>query len=99
MPDSPHAVLCSLPRLADIIGYEERRPETIAAMRVGYPRFLTNPLVVRAQEVAERETGGAGAVRLAQSEPLGAELAKCQKELGVAEEQWLALAEQAESAG
>jgi ATP-binding cassette subfamily F protein uup len=30
---------------------------------------------------------------------LGAELAKCQKELGVAEEQWLALAEQAESAG
>jgi cystathionine gamma-synthase len=76
VPDSPHAVLCSLPRLADIIGYEERRPETIAAMRVGYPRFMTNPLVARAQELAGREIGGAGAVRLAQSEALAAGLAK-----------------------
>ena len=76
VPDSPHAVLCSLPRLADIIGYEERRPETIAAMRVGYPRFLTNPLVARAQELAGKEIGGAGqVVRLVQSEALAAGLA------------------------
>jgi cystathionine gamma-synthase len=71
VPDSPHAVLCSLPRLADIIGYEERRPEIIAAMRVGYPRFLTHPLVAKAQELAARELGRAGgAVRLVSTEAL-----------------------------
>jgi len=73
VPDSPHAVLCSLPRLADVIGYEERRPEVVAAMRVGYPRFLTNPLVARAQQVAAKELGETGhEVRLVQTERLAA---------------------------
>ncbi len=55
VPDSPHAVLCSLPRLADVVGYEERRPECLAAMRTGYPRFLTNPLVARVEQLAATE--------------------------------------------
>jgi len=77
VPDSPHAVLCSLPRLADVIGYEERRPEVVAAMRVGYPRFLTNPLVARAQQTAARELGRAGReVRLVSTERLAAGLAR-----------------------
>jgi cystathionine gamma-synthase len=75
VPDSPHAVLCSLPRLADVIGYEERRPEVVAAMRVGYPRFLTNPLVARAQQLAAQELGETGhEVRLVQTERLAAGL-------------------------
>jgi cystathionine gamma-synthase len=75
VPDSPHAVLCSLPRLTDIIGYEEKRPETITAMRVGYPRFMPNPLVVRAQELAARELKLAGReVRLVQTEALASML-------------------------
>ncbi|HVU37381.1 MAG TPA: PLP-dependent transferase, partial [Opitutales bacterium] len=77
VPDSPHAVLCSLPRLADVIGYEERRPEVVAAMRSGYPRFLTNPLVARAQELAKKELRLAtGEVRLVQTERLAVGLAK-----------------------
>jgi cystathionine gamma-synthase len=74
VPDSPHAVLCSLPRLADIIGYEERRPEIIAAMRVGYPRFLTNPLVVKAQQLAAAELKlDVREVRLVSTEALAGE--------------------------
>ena len=73
VPDSQHAVLCSLPRLADVIGYEERRPEVVAAMRVGYPRFLTNPLVARAQQLAAKELGETGhEIRLVQSARLAA---------------------------
>ena len=76
VPDSPHAVLCSLPRLADVIGYEERRPEVVAAMRVGYPRFLTNPLVARAQQTAARELQLPGReVRLVQTERFAVGLA------------------------
>jgi cystathionine gamma-synthase len=38
-PDTPHAVCVSLPTMADVIGYEEKNPETIARMKSGYPRF------------------------------------------------------------
>ena len=77
VPDSPHAVLCSLPRLADVIGYEERRPEVVAAMRVGYPRFLTNPLVARAQQTAARELHAADReVRLVSTERFAAGMAR-----------------------
>ncbi len=77
VPDSPHAVLCSLPRLADVIGYEERRPEVVAAMRSGYPRFLTNPLVAHAQQWAARELGCANTeVRLVQTERLATGMAR-----------------------
>lgn len=39
LPGSTHSVCVSLPRMEDVIGYEEKRPETLAAMRSGYPRF------------------------------------------------------------
>ena len=77
VPDSPHAVLCSIPKLADVIGYEERRPEVVAAMRVGYPRFLINPLVAQAQELAKRELGLPNReVRLVQTKRLAAGMTK-----------------------
>jgi len=77
VPNSPHAVLCSLPRLADVIGYEERRPEVVAAMKVGYPRFLINPLVAQAQKVAARELKLVGReVRLVQTKRLAAGMAQ-----------------------
>ncbi len=77
VPDSPHAVLCSLPRLSDVIGYEERRPEVVSAMKVGYPRFLTNPLVARAQEVARAELNlEAREVRLVGTETQAQDLAR-----------------------
>ncbi len=77
VPDSPHAVLCSLPKLEDVIGYEERRPAVVAAMKSGYPRFLTNPLVAQAQTLARNELGvNRGEVRLVQTERLAAGMAQ-----------------------
>lgn len=45
LPNSPHAVVCSLPTMADICGYEERDPRVIEAMSAGYPRFVLHPYV------------------------------------------------------
>ncbi|MDR2845593.1 MAG: PLP-dependent transferase [Puniceicoccales bacterium] len=48
VPHSPHAVVVSLPTVADVIGYEERRPETMDTVRTAYPRFVRHPFVVEA---------------------------------------------------
>lgn len=42
IPGSPHSVACSLPTLADIIGYEEGRTETTRHIASGYPRFVVH---------------------------------------------------------
>lgn len=52
IPDSPHAVCSSLPTLDDVIGYEEKRPEVMAELRQGYPRFLRHHWVSRLAEEA-----------------------------------------------
>jgi len=52
IPDSVHAVCCSLPTMDDVIGYEEKRPEVVAAVTRGYPRFVRHPLVRRAMALA-----------------------------------------------
>lgn len=45
LPDSPHAITVAMPRWDDVVGYEEKRPETMARLRSGYPRFWVHPLV------------------------------------------------------
>jgi cystathionine gamma-synthase len=45
IPDRPHAISVSLPTLADVIGYEERRPEVLRQVATGYPRFVLHPYV------------------------------------------------------
>ncbi len=45
IPGSPHSVSCSLPTMADVIGYEERDPRVLAAMDAGYPRFAVHPFI------------------------------------------------------
>ena len=42
IPGSPHSVACSLPTLADVVGYEEGRPETTRHLTSGYPRFIVH---------------------------------------------------------
>ena len=42
---SPHSVCASLPRLADVIGYEEKDPAVLETFAAGYPRFFRNPLL------------------------------------------------------
>ncbi|PXA03778.1 hypothetical protein DDZ13_10855 [Coraliomargarita sinensis] len=46
-PDSPHAVVSSLPTMADVRGYEEKEPRVIDALRSGYPRFVVHEFVQR----------------------------------------------------
>lgn len=55
MPESPHAVSVALPRWSDVVGYEEKRPEVMAHLTSGYPRFVIHPLI---QELAQRIGGG-----------------------------------------
>ena len=45
LPDSIHAVSMALPRWQDVVGYEEHRPEVLARLTSGYPRFVVHPLV------------------------------------------------------
>lgn len=45
IPDSIHSVCSSLPTMADVIGYEEKDPETLKALKTGYPRFLIHEYV------------------------------------------------------
>ena len=40
IPDSLHAVSVSIPTMADVIGYEEKDPQTLAKLTSGYPRFV-----------------------------------------------------------
>jgi cystathionine gamma-synthase len=46
IPDSPHAVSVALPRWQDVVDYEERKPEALARLQTGYPRFVYHARVV-----------------------------------------------------
>ena len=55
LPRSRHAVSVALPRWADVLGYEEKRPEVLERMECGYPRFVIHPLVA---ELGHRAAAG-----------------------------------------
>ena len=55
LPDSIHAVSMALPRWADVVGYEEQKPEVVNKLSLGYPRFVFHPLI---RELARRLGGG-----------------------------------------
>ncbi|TGK21245.1 PLP-dependent transferase [Leptospira fluminis] len=40
-----HAVSMSLPLVADVVGYEEKRVETLSRLKAGYPRFIAHAYV------------------------------------------------------
>lgn len=44
-PDSPHAVISSLPTMEDVRGYEEQDPRVLGALKSGYPRFVQHEYV------------------------------------------------------
>jgi cystathionine gamma-synthase len=55
IPDSPHAVSCSLPTMAAVRGYEEKDPAVTGSLLSGYPRFVVHPFSRRlAAALAER---------------------------------------------
>src|ERR1700690_3757278 len=47
IPDSPHAVSCSLPTMAAVRGYEEKDPAVTGCLVTGYPRFVIHPFARR----------------------------------------------------
>ncbi|HKK19244.1 MAG TPA: hypothetical protein VJ952_11240, partial [Opitutales bacterium] len=47
MPNSPHAVISSLPTMRDVRGYEEKDPQVLEALKSGYPRFVVHEYVRR----------------------------------------------------
>jgi len=55
IPDSPHAVSCSLPTMAAVRGYEEKDPSVTGSLVSGYPRFVVHPFSRRlAAALSER---------------------------------------------
>lgn len=57
VPDSPHAVCCSLPTLRDVIGYEENDPAVRRHVLSGYPRFVEHTYVRRLATHVRRDLG------------------------------------------
>jgi cystathionine gamma-synthase len=47
LPDSPHAVTVSLPKWADVVGYQDGERRVLDAMQQGYPRFAYHPFVAQ----------------------------------------------------
>jgi cystathionine gamma-synthase len=75
IPDSPHAVSCSLPTLAAIRGYEEKEPSVLASLQTGYPRFVIHPFNRRlAAALAERHGLGDATLWLASSRRMAGRL-------------------------
>ena len=57
IPDSVHSVCSSLPTMADVIGYEEKNPETLNALKTGYPRFLIHEYLRRVGNLQMKRLG------------------------------------------
>ncbi len=47
IPDSPHAVSCSLPTMRAVRGYEENDPAITCHLTSGYPRFVVHPFALQ----------------------------------------------------
>lgn len=45
IPNSPHAVSCSLPTMRAVHGYEQKDPAITSQMTSGYPRFVVHPFL------------------------------------------------------
>jgi cystathionine beta-lyase/cystathionine gamma-synthase len=60
IPNSIHAVSCSLPTMRAVIGYEEKNPEITQHMTSGYPRFVQHPFLKKASAHALKALGLSG---------------------------------------
>lgn len=60
VPNRDHAVCVSLPTVRDLVGYEEKSPETLACLRSGYPRFIQHRFIKQLIEIQERTTDKKG---------------------------------------
>lgn len=67
VPDSVHAVCVSLPTMDDVVGYEEKRADTLEAVKFAYPRFVFHDYILRTAVyvAAKHELTGRAAYALA----------------------------------
>lgn len=55
IPESAHAVSVALPRWQDVVDYEEKKPELLARLAGGYPRFMIHREVIELARRFEKE--------------------------------------------
>ncbi len=55
VPNDRHAVSVSMPRWADVVGYERGDLSVHSALECGYPRFVYHPFVRKLFELCERK--------------------------------------------
>lgn len=55
IPNTLHAVSCSLPTMRDVVRYEEKDPGTLRHIVSGYPRFVVHELLVTVAENLRRQ--------------------------------------------
>ncbi|TGK07027.1 aminotransferase class I/II-fold pyridoxal phosphate-dependent enzyme [Leptospira semungkisensis] len=55
-----HAVSMSLPEVADVVGYEEKRVETLSRLKAGYPRFVAHAYIERILDFNRESKGVEG---------------------------------------
>ncbi|MCC6415529.1 MAG: PLP-dependent transferase [Opitutaceae bacterium] len=60
IPNSPHAVSCSLPTMRAVHGYEQKDPAITSRMTSGYPRFVVHPFLQTLADLYRERTGLAG---------------------------------------
>ena len=60
VPNRDHAVCVSIPTVDDLIGYEEKKPETLQAMSSGYPRFVQHRFLRKLIEMEENQENSLG---------------------------------------
>lgn len=56
VPNRDHAVCVSLPTVRDLVGYEEKSPETLSHLGSGYPRFVQHRFIRQLIEIQENTT-------------------------------------------
>ena len=57
LPPSPHSIFASLPKMADILAYEEGEIETKKKMQAGYPRFVNPSYSKQLEGLINQEKG------------------------------------------
>ncbi|HUF63325.1 MAG TPA: PLP-dependent transferase [Verrucomicrobiales bacterium] len=83
IPDSPHAVSVCMPTWDSVIAYEEERPEVLATLACGYPRFVLHPTVARLFAAAEERFARDGERCLVFPSPAAAR--RCLRFVGLAD--------------
>lgn len=77
IPNTPHAVSCSLPTMHAIRGYEEKDPAITSQLGSGYPRFVVHPYARQLTEYYHLQDDLAGrTLWLASSQNMAIELAE-----------------------